>query len=47
MISPPTAMPSTVPRGPALGKNTVPGITKAPQPTAQPKANAQAPSGER
>ena len=40
-------MPITVPSGPATGKNVVPGMTKAPHPTLQPKASAQAPSGDR
>ena len=47
MTSVPTKRPSTVPMGPAMGKNVVPGMTKAPQPTAQPKDSAQACNGER
>ena len=43
----PTAMAISVPAGPATGKNVVPGITKAPQPTMQPKAIAQTSTGER
>ena len=39
-------IPMVVPRGPASGKNVVPGITNAPQPTAQPKAKAQTPNGD-
>ena len=34
-------MPMTVPKGPALGSSVVAGMTKAPQPMAQPKASAQ------
>ena len=45
MMSAPTAMPITVPSGPATGRKLLPGIMKAPQPTAQPKDSAHAPSG--
>ena len=41
MISVPAASAMTVPAGPAAGRKVVPGITKAPQPTMQPKAMAQ------
>ena len=37
----------TVPAGPAAGRKVVPGITKAPQPTMQPKAMAQTSKGDR
>ena len=47
MMIPPIAMPSAVPRGPAIGKNVVPGITNAPQPTAQPNDNAHTFSGDK
>ena len=36
-------MPIAVPIGPAMGSMVEPGSTKAPQPTLQPKASAQAP----
>ena len=39
--------PRSDPMGPAIGKKVVAGITKAPQPTEQPKAKAQAEIGER
>ena len=42
----PITMPGTVPSGPATGRNVVPGMTKAPQPTLQPNASAHAPRGE-
>ena len=35
------------PAGPAIGKNVVPGMTKAPQPIMQPKAIAHTSSGDR
>ena len=47
MTRPPIAIPIAVPSGPAIGKNVVPGITKAPQPTAHPKDNAQTLSGDK
>ncbi|MBE8953317.1 MAG: hypothetical protein SR1Q7_09270 [Quinella sp. 1Q7] len=47
MMIPPTAMPSAVPSGPPIGKKVVPGMTNAPQPTAQPKDNAQTFSGDK
>ena len=37
----------TVPVGPARGRNVVPGMTKAPQPTVQPKAIEKTSSRER
>ena len=43
MTSPPMPMPSAVPTGPAMGRKVVPGMTKEPQPTLQPKARAHAP----
>ena len=47
MIAAPAKTPMVVPSGPAFGRNTVPGMTSEPQPTAVPNANAQAASGER
>ena len=47
MTTAPTAKPSSVPSGPAMGRNVVPGITKAPQPTTQPKDSAQTATGDR
>ena len=47
MITAPIPMPSTVPSGPASGRKVVPGIMNEPQPTAQPRDKAQAPSGVR
>ena len=47
MITAPIPMPSTVPMGPAMGRKVLPGMTKEPQPTAQPKASAHAPRGDR
>ena len=47
MMIPPIAMPSAVPKGPAIGKQVVPGMTNAPQPTAQPNDNAQTFSGDK
>ena len=46
-MSAPANIPSKVPTGPANGKNVVPGITNAPQPTAQPNDIAHAPNGDR
>ena len=37
----------TVPIGPAMGRNVVPGMTKAPQPIMHPKAIAHTSIGER
>ena len=45
MIRAPIRTPITVPSGPATGRKLLPGIIKAPQPTAQPKESAQAASG--
>ena len=36
-----------VPSGPPIGKKVVPGMTNAPQPTAQPNDNAQTFSGDK
>ena len=47
MTKAPRAIPSAVPHGPAIGRKVVPGMIKAPHPTAQPKDNAKAPKGER
>ena len=47
MTSEPIKSPMVVPTGPAIGRNAVPGMTKAPQPTAQPKDSAQTATGER
>ncbi len=47
ITSVPMAIPIAVPSGPAAGRKVVPGITNAPQPTAQPKESAHTPSGER
>ena len=43
----PISNPIIEPSGPARGKNVVPGITKAPHPTAQPNAKAQTESGDK
>ena len=43
----PMASAMTVPAGPAAGRNVVPGMTNAPQPTMQPKAMAQTSSLDR
>ena len=40
-------MAMTVPIGPAMGRNVVPGMTKAPQPIMHPKAIAHTSIGER
>ena len=42
ITSPPIVSPSAVPTGPARGRNVVPGITNAPQPTLQPNESAHA-----
>jgi hypothetical protein len=47
IIKVPIASPITVPHGPAAGKKVVPGITKAPQPTAQPNDSAHTAGIER
>ena len=43
----PIAIPIAVPSGPAIGRKVVPGMTKAPQPTLQPKDSAHTPSGDK
>ena len=43
----PISNPIIEPSGPARGKDVVPGITKAPHPTAQPNAKAQTESGDK
>ena len=47
MTKAPRISPKHVPTGPAEGRNVVPGITKAPHPTAHPKESAQTCNGER
>ena len=47
MMAVPTAMAISVPAGPATGRKVVPGMTKAPQPTMQPKAIAQTSTRDR
>ena len=47
MTSVPTTSPIRVPTGPASGRNEVQGMTNESQPSAQPKASAQAARGER
>ena len=42
ITSAPRPTPMAVPRGPAMGRNSVHGMTKESQPTAQPKASDQA-----
>ena len=44
MMTAPSKIPMTVPSGPATGRKVLPGIMNAPQPTAQPRESAQAPS---
>lgn len=41
MMAAPIIMPIAVPRGPAVSRNKLPGMTKAPQPMMLPKAKAQ------
>ena len=43
----PMPMAMIVPAGPATGRNVVPGMTNAPQPTMQPKAMAHTSRGDR
>ena len=47
MTTAPIPMPMAVPSGPAIGRKVVPGMTKAPQPTAHPKDSAHTLTGER
>ena len=47
MMNAPISMANIEPRGPARFRKVVPGMTKAPQPTQQPKDMAQMASGEK
>ena len=47
MINKPIKSPTAVPKVPAVGKKVVPGMINAPQPTLQPNAKAQTPSGDK
>ena len=47
MTRAPAMIPIAVPALPASGRNVVPGMTNAPQPTLHPNASAHAPGADR